>query len=115
VLGGAKSIFCKVPADVGGWGIACCGWSWSRLSRAQVWVIFVAWELGFEKVPQLALVGNMVGGLACVGSTVLLLYPFSDFKTIDSEDNRGHNILGIRSQLKKELGLYHIQTINMNY
>jgi len=39
----------------------------------------------------------------------------SDFKSSDSVESQGHNILGIRWQLKKELGLYHMETINTNY
>jgi len=48
------------------------------------------------------------------GDTIISKY-VSDFKTSDSEDSQGHNILGIRWQLKKELGLYHMETINTNY
>jgi len=48
------------------------------------------------------------------GDSIISKY-VSDFKTIDSEDSQGHNILGIRWQLKKELGLYCMETINTNY
>ncbi len=53
-------------------------------------------------------------GLVENSDTVISKY-ISDFKTSDSEDSQGHNILGIRWQLKKELGLYHMETINTNY
>ena len=45
------------------------------------------------------------------GDTIISKY-VSDFKQMI---NQGHNILGIRWQLKKELGLYCMETINTNY
>jgi len=39
----------------------------------------------------------------------------SVFKTNEFEEGQGHNILGIRWRLKKQLGLYCIETINTNY
>jgi len=48
------------------------------------------------------------------GDTILSKH-VSDFKTIDSKDNQGHNIFGMTWQLKKELGLYCIQMIDTNY
>ena len=48
------------------------------------------------------------------GDTTISKY-VSVFKTNEFEESQGHNILGIRWRLKKQLGLYCIETINTNY